>query len=74
MSRALFVSLCEDRVIAECQTAKVGISTIEKLPTRGVRLVCMSSDGAAKMKRKLKTHLIADTSRREPHRPRTPLW
>lgn len=74
MSRVLFVSLDEGDVVAQCLSAKVGISAIERLPSGGVRLVCMSSDGAAVMKRKLKKKLIADTATRTLHRPATPLW
>jgi hypothetical protein len=74
MSRALFVSLDEGQVVARCSAEKVGISAIERLPGGGVRFVCMSSDGAALMARKLKPHLIADTVTREKHRPASPLW
>jgi hypothetical protein len=69
MSRALFLKLTEAEVIAKCDSAKVGISALEKLPAGGVRLVCMSSDGAATMTRKLKSSLIADTAKRAPFRP-----
>lgn len=74
MSRVLFVSLDEGDVVAKCLAAKVGISAIERLPGGGVRLVCMSSDGAARMKRKLKPKLISDTVTRQSHRPASPLW
>jgi len=69
MSRALFVSLTEDQVIARCKAEDVGISALERLPAGGTRLVCMSSDGAALMTRKLKTSLIANTAKRAPFRP-----
>lgn len=69
MSRALFLKLTEAEVIARCQAEKVGISALETLPAGGVRLVCMSSEGAATMNRKLRTSLIADTARRAPFRP-----
>lgn len=74
MSRVLFVSLDEGDVVASCLASKVGISAIERLPDGGVRLVCMSSVGAAKMKRKLKSQLIPDTVTRQSHRPSSPLW
>jgi hypothetical protein len=74
MSRVLFVHLEEGQVVARCLAEKVGISAIERLPGGGVRLVCMSSDGAATMSRKLKTHLINNAVTRERHRPITPLW
>ncbi|WP_300973467.1 hypothetical protein [Sphingomonas sp. LHG3406-1] len=69
MSRALFLSLSEAEVIAKCDHAKVGISALERLPAGGVRLVCMSSDGAAVMTRKLKSSLIPATTARAPFRP-----
>ena len=74
MSRALFVTLDEADVISRCAAEKVGISAIEKLPAGGVRVVCMSSDGAATMTRKFKTHLIKGTVDRQRHRPTRPLW
>jgi len=74
LTRVLFVSLAEEKVIAECRSLDVGISTIERLPTSGVRLVCMSSDGAAIMRRKLKKQLLDPNQARLPHRPRTSLW
>ena len=74
MSRALFLSLDEGQVVAHCLARKVAISAIERLPGGGVRLVCMSGDGAAVMTRKLKQYLIDDTVKREKHRPATPLW
>jgi hypothetical protein len=69
MSRALFLKLTEAEVIAKCESEKVGISALERLPAGGVRLVCMSNDGAATMTRKLKTSLIANTAQRAPFRP-----
>ena len=49
MSRVLFVALDEGQVVAKCLNAKVGVSAIEHLPGGGVRLVCRSSDGTARM-------------------------
>lgn len=69
MSRALFLKMTEAQARATCETEKVGISALEKLPEGGVRLVCMSSDGAAHLTRKLKSSLIADTTRRAAIRP-----
>lgn len=74
MSRVLFVALNEGEVVVQCLAQKVGISAIEGLPGGGVRLVCMSSDGAATMKRKLKSHLLGEEVSRERHRPLRPLW
>jgi hypothetical protein len=74
MSRVLFVALDEGQVVAKCLAEKVGISAIERLPAGGVRLVCMSSDGAERMTRKLKTHLSREDVTRERHRPASPLW
>jgi hypothetical protein len=74
MSRVLFVKLDEKEVVELCRAAKVGISAIERLPDGGTRLVCMSGDDAARMKRKLKRSLITDTVERQSHRPTSPLW
>lgn len=74
MSRVLLVALDEDQVVAKCASEKVGISVIERLPAGGVRLVCSSGDGAARMTRKLKSHLIKEPVVRTAHRPASPLW
>jgi hypothetical protein len=74
MSRALFLSLDEGQVVARCLAKKVSISTIERLPAGGVRLVCDSVDGAGEMTRDLKKFLISDTATRQKLRPTTPLW
>jgi hypothetical protein len=74
MSRVLLVSLDEGEVVSRCHSAKVGISAIEGLPSGGTRLVCASSHGAATMKRKLKSQLIAGPVTRNPYRPASPLW
>lgn len=74
MSRVVLVSLDESQVVARCNSEKVGVSAIERLPAGGVRLVCMSSDGAARMTRKFKSHLIRGEVVRERHRPVRPLW
>lgn len=75
MSRTLYLSLDEGKVIARCLTEKVGVSAIERLPGGGVRLVCNSSEGAGRVRSVFKKYLI-DAGRivREPHRPSTPLW
>ena len=74
MSRVLFVSLGEEQVTAQCLGAKVGISSLETLPSGGVRLVCMSSEGAARLRSKLRSKLMQDDVLRVRHRPSTPLW
>jgi len=74
MSRVVMLRLDEDQVVSKCAAADVGVSAIESLPDGGVRLVCMSSNGAETMRRKLKSSLIKTDPRRELRRPRTPLW
>ena len=73
MSRVVFLDMSESAVVARCATENVGISAIESLPAGGIRLVCMSGDGAALIRRKLKSHVL-DGGAREGHRPKTPLW
>jgi hypothetical protein len=74
MSRTIFLSLNESEVVARCQAEKVGVSVIERLPGGGVRLVCMSSDGAERIRTKLRTKLIQGDPQRARYRPSTPLW
>jgi hypothetical protein len=75
MSRTLYLSLDEGKVVACCLKEKVGISAIERLPGGGVRLVCMGVDGAERIRSVLKKQLLEEGDiSREPHRPSTPLW
>lgn len=74
MSRVLFVTLDEGQVVAKCLAEKVGISAIERLPAGGIRLVCMSGEGAERMRSKFRGKLIKEEVTRELHRPRTPIW
>jgi len=74
MSRALNLSMTEAEIIQHCSDKNIGISALENLPDGGVRLVCMSSFGAAQIRSKLKARLIADNVRRERFRPISPLW
>jgi hypothetical protein len=75
MSRTLYLSLDEGKVIARCLKEKVGVSAIERLPAGGTRLVCKSSEGAQRIKSVLKDRLLdAGGITREPHRPSNPLW
>jgi hypothetical protein len=74
MTRAVFLKMEEDAVMARCAKEQVGVSAIEKLPQGGVRLVCMSSDGAQTIRTKLKSSVIAGNVIRAKHRPTRPLW
>lgn len=74
MSRVLLVALGEGQVVKACEVEHVLISTIEPLLSGGVRLVCQSVAGAARMTVKLKPHLIKGAVVRERHRPTRPLW
>lgn len=69
MSRAVFLNLSERAIIAHCEAEKIGISSIGKLPTGGTRLVCMSVDGAAQIRRKLKANLMKGDVANEQHGP-----
>jgi len=74
MSRAVLLSISESDVLAHCVKAKVGVSAIERLVDGGVRLVCMSGQGAELIRKKLKSHVIKGDVIRERHRPPTPMW
>ena len=74
MSRVINLTLDEGVVVIRCLSERVGISAIERLPQGGVRLVCMSSEGAELIRRKLGRYLIDGDAPRERHRPVKPLW
>jgi len=75
MSRAVYLDMDEGKVVASCLKEKVGVSTIERLPAGGVRLVCKSGEGAQHMRTLLKSRLLDEAGvARERHRPRSPLW
>jgi hypothetical protein len=74
VSRVIHLTLDEGVVVIRCLSEKVGISAIESLPSGGVRLVCKSAEGAATIRRKLKSYLIEGEPERERHRPVKPLW
>ena len=74
MSRAFNLAMTEADVIKHCTDKRIGISVIEALPEGGVRLVCMSGEGAAQIQAKLKTRIIKGNVRREQFVRRRPLW
>jgi hypothetical protein len=69
MSRVILLSMSESEAVAKCREAKVGVSAIERLTSGGVRLVCMSSDGAQTIREKLKASIIEGSVIRERRRP-----
>jgi hypothetical protein len=58
MSRVLLLKINEAEATKACGDQDVAISVLEKLDSGGVRLVCVSADGAAAMRHKLRTKLI----------------
>jgi hypothetical protein len=51
------LNLDEGVVVIRCMSENVGVSAIERLASGGVRLVCMSNEGAAVIRRKLKGYI-----------------
>jgi len=70
MTRSLLVSMKAGDVMSTCLRENVGVSAIEQLTSGGVRLVCMSSDGAERMRVVFKPKLIQGDVVRERFRPR----
>ena len=58
MGRVLLLSLSEAEATKTCGDLGVGISVLEPLVSGGVRLVCVTSDGAARVRHKLRAKLI----------------
>lgn len=74
MSRVLLLNMSADAATTEFGKLGVGISALEGLTSGGVRLVCMSSDGAEKARKKFGSKLIKGEVMRTRHRPTRPLW
>jgi len=74
VSRVILLTLSEKDALARCLEANVGVSAIERLVDGGVRLVCMSGNGAELIRKKLKSHIIHGDVVRERHRPRASSW
>jgi hypothetical protein len=68
VSRAVFLDMSEKSVIAHCDAEKIGVSSIGKV-AGGIRLVCMSVDGAARIRSQLKAKLMKDDAEREQRGP-----
>lgn len=73
MNRVINLALDEGIVVIRCLSEKVAISEIERLPEGGVRLVCMNSQGAKLIRRKLKRYVIEGDAPRERRRPVNPV-
>ena len=74
MSRVLLLNMSTQAATDECDKQNVGVSALEALPAGGVRLVTMSSDGADRLRTKLKSKLLKGDVIRARHRPTRPLW
>lgn len=64
MSRAFNLDLTESAVVKHCRDGQISISALELLPDGGVRLVCSDANGAAKIRAKLRRHMITGHVRR----------
>ena len=58
MSRAVNLTATVQTVSALCDKHAIGISTIEPLPSGGTRVVLLSSDGAADVRKRMKSQLL----------------
>jgi hypothetical protein len=74
LSRVLNLRMAEAEVRDQCQSRGVGVSALEPLPDGGVRLVCMSTEGANTMRTRLKSKLIAGDVRRVELTTRRGAW
>jgi hypothetical protein len=67
VSRVINLAMSEAEARHQCITRKIGVSALENLPDGGVRLVCMSADGAAIIRKRLKANIISEPVRRTAH-------
>ena len=69
MSRVVHLNLEQGVVVIRCMSEQVSISAIESLPAGGVRLVTSSTEGADRIRKKLKSYVIKEEVVRERFRP-----
>ena len=69
LSRAVHLKMSKQAIEAHCSAQNIGISSIANIPTGGVRLVCMSVDGAAQIRTKLKSNLMKEDAENQRHGP-----
>ena len=74
MNRVLFLDLSQTAVIDQCATKKIGVSAIEPLASGGVRMVCMSVDGAEQARKVFKSKMIKGDVTRTKFRPVSSIW
>ena len=74
MSRVLLLNMTPEAATSEFGKFGVGISALETLTSGGVRLVCMSVEGAEKARKKFNSKLLKGEVMRTCHRPIRPLW
>ena len=74
MSRVLLLKMSATTATTEFGKLGVGISALEGLTSGGVRLVCMSVEGAEKARKKFSSKLLKGEVMRTRHRPTRPLW
>lgn len=66
MSRAMNLKLTEAEVIGKCERVGVTISAIEALPSGGTHLVCLTSEGAERMRSEFKNAILTGRVKRFP--------
>jgi hypothetical protein len=69
LNRAVLLKMSEQAIVAHCKAKDIGISSLGKIPTGGVRLVCMSSDGAERIRGELKSSLMKGDTENLGHGP-----
>ena len=71
MSRVLLLNLSQSAVMDQCANKNIGVSAIEPLASGGVRMVCISVDGAEEARRVFKSKILKGEVTRTKYRPST---
>ena len=71
MSRVLCLTLSQSAVMDQGANKNIGVSAIEPLASGGVRMVCMSVDGAEEARRVFKSKILKGEVTRTKYRPST---
>lgn len=71
MSRAMNLSVPESEVRRVCEDLGIAMTSIESLLPSGTRVVCLTGNGSAVLRNKMRAHIIEGEVKRMPRALRT---
>lgn len=71
MSRAMNLSVAQDEIKRICADMGISTTSLEPLLPNGSRVVCLTADGAAVLRKKMRDQVIEGSVKRVPRALRT---